>query len=227
MSINILTPSYTSDYTPVWDATADKNIVIMNELGGDILVRNSLVNAPNGSDIEIRLIQDSEGGRLIVFESDYNIINNNFNYDASPYGLMIFRGTVRSNGIMEGKIYPVDDSGIITGNLQITGQVWSGLNTLEDDTTIVTNCDQGNRHIVVLEGNRTMDAPSNIKSGAEYTWIIDQGLVGTRLITWDSIFKWPGGTPPTLSTTAGSIDIIRGISYDGSTICVSSLLNFS
>ena len=30
---------------------------------------------------------------------------------------------------------------------------------------------------------------------------------GNRLLTWNTVFKWPGGRLPLLSTAAGSVDI--------------------
>lgn len=38
---------------------------------------------------------------------------------------------------------------------------------------------------------------------------IIQDDVGNRLITWPTTVKWSNGTPPTLSTGAGEIDIVQ------------------
>jgi len=68
----------------------------------------------------------------------------------------------------------------------------------------------------------TMAAPSGIVSGGTYVLSINQGSTGTQLIsTWNSVFKFPGGTKPTLSTAASSSDAISCFSPDGTNLnCV-------
>jgi hypothetical protein len=49
--------------------------------------------------------------------------------------------------------------------------------------------------------------PADIRDGV-YKLFVVQGSGGSHVITWGSAFKWPGGTAPTLSTTAGATDLI-------------------
>ena len=104
-----------------------------------------------------------------------------------------------------------------TQGLQINGQAWSPITTLTDAATINTNFNNGNVQRVTLAGNRTMAAPTNMKDGATYIFIIKQDATGSRTLTWNSVFKFPGGTAPTLTTTANAVDIISGVS-DGTNI---------
>jgi hypothetical protein len=68
----------------------------------------------------------------------------------------------------------------------------------------------------------TMAAPSGIVSGGTYILVINQGSTGTQLIgTWNSVFKFPAGVKPTLSTATSSVDMITCVSPDGTNLdCV-------
>lgn len=98
--------------------------------------------------------------------------------------------------------------------------------TLTDGATINWNAEDNQVCKVTLGGNRTMAAPTNLKDGATYILRVIQDATGTRTITWNSVFKWPGGTAPTLSTGNGAIDIITFVS-DGTNLYGTAQLNFS
>ena len=61
---------------------------------------------------------------------------------------------------------------------------------------------------VTLAGNRTFAAPTNLIDGAFYALIIIQDGTGSRTATFNSVFKFTGGTAPTLTTTANARDIL-------------------
>src|ERR1700674_569743 len=61
---------------------------------------------------------------------------------------------------------------------------------------------------VVLGGNRTFSAPSPLPDGGTFILYVMQDATGSRLITWDPVFKWPGGAAPTLSTAANALGLI-------------------
>ena len=114
----------------------------------------------------------------------------------------------------------------LAGNLEVNGQAYSTTHTLTDATTIATDCDNGNVFKVTLAGNRTLGAPTNQQDGATYIWRIIQDGTGTRTLSYNSAFKFPGGTAPTLSTGAGDVDIITGVS-DGTNVYCQATLDFS
>ena len=66
----------------------------------------------------------------------------------------------------------------------------------------------------------------NPVAGASYLFFLRQGGGGTNVVTFSSEFKWPGGTAPTLSTAAGAVDIVSGIS-DGTNIYADTTKDFS
>jgi hypothetical protein len=53
--------------------------------------------------------------------------------------------------------------------------------------------------------NRTMGAPTGLVNGAFYALAVIQNG-GSNTITWNAVFKWTGGTAPTLSTAASARD---------------------
>jgi hypothetical protein len=56
-----------------------------------------------------------------------------------------------------------------------------------------------------VSSNRTMGAPSGLVNGAFYGLAVIQNG-GSNTLTWNSVFKWAGGTAPTLSTAASAKD---------------------
>lgn len=60
---------------------------------------------------------------------------------------------------------------------------------------------------VTLGGNRTLSNPTNVQGGATYVLQVSQGAAGGNTLAWGSMYKFPGGTAPTLSTSASALDI--------------------
>lgn len=113
------------------------------------------------------------------------------------------------------------DGGVsVAKNLVVGGQAWSPTATLTDAATIATDCNNGNVFTVTLAGNRTLGAPSNLRDGAMYTWIVKQDATGSRTLAYNAVFKWQGGSAPVLSTGANDIDILSGVS-DGTNVYMS------
>jgi len=99
-----------------------------------------------------------------------------------------------------------------------------GETAITDAATIATDCSLGNVFTVTLGGNRALGAPTNLAAGATYIWRITQDGAGSRTLSFNSVFKFPGGTAPTLTTTAAAVDIISGVS-NGTNIYCSVLLD--
>jgi len=84
--------------------------------------------------------------------------------------------------------------------------------TLTDQATISWDASANQVTSVTLSGNRTFGAPTNQKDGAVYVLIVIQDGTGSRTITWNAVFKWVGGSAPTLTTTASARDIFVFVS---------------
>jgi len=87
-----------------------------------------------------------------------------------------------------------------------TAQQYFGTSTLTDGATISWAASTAQVATVTLGGNRTMAAPTGLVSGAFYALNVIQDATGSRTLTWNSVFKWTGGTAPTLSTAANAKD---------------------
>lgn len=78
---------------------------------------------------------------------------------------------------------------------------------------------------VNMSGNATLDNPTNLAVGT-YIVIATQSGGGSHTLDYGNKFKWPGGTPPTLSTGATAVDVLCFVS-DGTSLYGASQLNFS
>lgn len=79
---------------------------------------------------------------------------------------------------------------------------------LTDGATITPDFAAGNNFSVTLGGNRTLANPSNLTAGQSGTIVITQDGTGSRTLAYGSNWKFPGGTAPTLTTTASAVDVI-------------------
>lgn len=97
---------------------------------------------------------------------------------------------------------------------------------LTDAASIATNASLSNHFTVTLGGNRTLANPTSLPTtGAVIlNWIITQDGTGSRTLGYGSKFKWPSGTVPTLSTAAGSRDMVSGIYLPGPDIILCTFL---
>jgi len=107
----------------------------------------------------------------------------------------------------------------VIGTSSITFRSWIGprSQTLTDGATVTWDVSLGAMGVLTLGGNRTMAAPTNLRSGEAYALRVIQDATGSRTLTWNAVFKWPGGTAPTLTTTAAAIDILSFLS-DGTNL---------
>lgn len=82
------------------------------------------------------------------------------------------------------------------------------ISALTDGATITPDFSLGNNYSVTLGGNRTLANPTNITAGQSGVIVITQDGTGSRTLAYGSYFKFPGGTAPTLTTTASAVDVL-------------------
>lgn len=122
-------------------------------------------------------------------------------------------GTVTSVGTGTGLTGgPITGAGTISLDLTNpnawTGQQYFSEATLVDGASIAWNLSTNQTAAVTLAGNRTLANPTNMAAGSTYVLRVVQGSGGSHTLAYGTAYKWPGGTAPTLSTTAGAVDII-------------------
>jgi hypothetical protein len=93
------------------------------------------------------------------------------------------------------------------------------ITTDTDASTITFDLTASDVHSVTITANRTL-ALSNASVGQSFIIRIVQGGVGSFTVTWFTTIKWPGGSAPTLTTTAGKTDVLGFLctssgNYDG------------
>lgn len=98
--------------------------------------------------------------------------------------------------------------------------------TLVDSASIAWDASQNQVCSVILAGNRTLSNPTNLQDGGTYILIVKQDAIGGRTLSYGSAYKWPGGTAPTLTTSANAVDILSFVS-DGTNMYGVESLDFS
>ena len=88
--------------------------------------------------------------------------------------------------------------------------------TITDGTTVTLDQSAGANHAVTLGGNRTL-ALTNPTVGQSVMLQAIQDPSGSRTLTFPSSIKWPGGTVPTLTTSATQSDWLGFKCIDAST----------
>jgi hypothetical protein len=113
------------------------------------------------------------------------------------------------------------------GNLTATTTTLSGKSIAHTTGDVTMDFDEGNFFVLNMDGDvGNVNAMANMVNGRHFTLII-KPVNATRSITsWDSTWKWFGGSTPAITGTADSVDIVSGVS-DGTNMYVTMLKNFA
>ena len=82
------------------------------------------------------------------------------------------------------------------------------ITSITDATSVVMNMGTNNQFSITLAGNRTLAAPTNLTTGQTGHIYFNQDGTGSRTMGYNAVFKFPGGTDPTLSTAANAVDLL-------------------
>jgi len=80
--------------------------------------------------------------------------------------------------------------------------------TLVDGASISWDASANQVTSVTITDNRTLAAPTNMVDGGVYLLMVIQDATGSRTLSFNAVFKFTGGTAPTLTTTASAKDIL-------------------
>lgn len=93
--------------------------------------------------------------------------------------------------------------------MDVSGTACMNVNDLGNVSGNVTlNFNTNNNYVMTLTGTTAFLAPTGIATGQSGVIVLKQDGTGSRTATWDSSFKFKGGTAPTLSTGAGKSDAV-------------------
>jgi hypothetical protein len=90
-------------------------------------------------------------------------------------------------------------------------------------STVAWDAALGHKATLTLGGNATLGGITNAGAGSRFTLYITQDSTGSRTLSYDSNFKFPGSIPPTLTATARAVDILEFEADSATTI---RLVNF-
>jgi len=106
--------------------------------------------------------------------------------------------------------------------------VYNDVNTITiASNTASLDLDTSNTFKFTAQSTATHISATNIKAGQVVNIEITQDAGGAGTITFDPEFKFPGGTAPTLTTSANAIDLISAVSYDGTSLLANATQNYS
>jgi hypothetical protein len=101
------------------------------------------------------------------------------------------------------------------------------ISALTDGATITADFAAANNFSVTLGGNRTLANPSNQTAGQSGCIWITQDGTGSRTLAYGSQWDFTGGTAPTLSTAAASVDCLVYAVQSSTKITASLITNLS
>jgi hypothetical protein len=110
-----------------------------------------------------------------------------------------------------------------------THNAYANIIALTDAATIAVDMSVtgGNNFSVTLAGNRTLGNPTGLTAGQSGIIYVTQDATGSRTLAYSSYWKFPGGTAPTLTTAANSVDALVYTVRTSTSITVQSLLNIA
>jgi len=116
---------------------------------------------------------------------------------------------------------------IATSDHLVFDSAAGNITALTDAATISVNFASSNNFSVTLGGNRTLGNPSNVVAGQSGFIAITQDGTGSRTLAYSSNWSFASGTAPTLTTTAGAIDILAYYARTTTDIIADVILNVS
>jgi len=99
--------------------------------------------------------------------------------------------------------------------------------TLTDGATITPDLTANSTFSVTLGGNRTMANPTSPIAGQTGSIFIVQDGTGSRTLSWGSYWDFIGGSAPTLSTGANSVDRVDYVVRSATSIHAVFTANYS
>ena len=99
--------------------------------------------------------------------------------------------------------------------------------TLSDASTVAWDASAHQVTSVTLGGNRALGAATNQVDGGVYILTVIQDGSGSRTLSFNSNYKFTGGSAPTLSTAASARDILVFVSNGTNMFEIGRSLNVS
>lgn len=95
---------------------------------------------------------------------------------------------------------------------------------LTSGTNVAVDASLSNTFTLTAEHTFTLDNPTNLVDGMILNFRFKQDATGSRVVTWGSKYKFPGGTAGVLSTGASEVDFMSCY-YDATSDTLDCVLN--
>ena len=82
---------------------------------------------------------------------------------------------------------------------------------LTSGTSVSWNAGSNQSAVLVLGHNATMGAATNQANGGVYILKVTQNS-SPKTLSWNSNYKWPGNSAPTMTATGGAVDVFTFVS---------------
>lgn len=117
--------------------------------------------------------------------------------------------------------------GSMTGEIDVLTERFLGVNKGNMTGVVSLDLDAGNVFWGTVTGTVTLSFANVPTSGDAVFWTLEITNGGSQTINWPAAVSWPGGSPPTLTTSG--IDIVTFYTRDGGTnvYAAVSMLNLS
>lgn len=201
------------------DPTADRTIYLPNA-DGTLVLSGAIVNADIASGAAISGSKIVAGTTSVVgvVQLTDSTSSTSTSTAATPNAVksaydLANAALPKSGGTMSGTItfaagQTISGYAALATAQSFTAAQRGSITALTDSATITPDFSAANNFSVTLGGNRTLANPSNLTAGQSGTIVITQDGTGSRTLAYGSQWKFPGGTAPTLTTTASAVDVI-------------------
>jgi hypothetical protein len=95
-----------------------------------------------------------------------------------------------------------------TASLYVVGNSASNIVAVGTESTITVDLTTGNNFTITLNGNYTLGNPTGVTTGQSGSIYLVQDGTGSRTLGFGTHWHFAGGTAPTLSTGANSVDVL-------------------
>ena len=215
--VGLKAPTGVTTYTVTLPATAPSNGQVLKATSATALSWSadtalSLLDEDNFATNSSTAAASQQSIKAYVDAADLSLIDeDNFSSDSAtrPPSQQSVKAYVDTADALKGAL---------AGDQTWTGSQRGAVNALTSATTITIDFNAGNNHSVTLAHTTTFANPTNQAAGQSGSIFITQDGTGSRTAAWGGNFKWKGGTAPTLSTAASSVDRVDYICLASGTI---------
>ena len=188
---------------------------ISSSFNGSTATFNMTVSGQSVTSGSAQQLLVSLGGVIQNPDTDYTVSTNTITFTTAPASGLSFFAILMGQPLNTGT--PADStvtSAKLTNNLTLGGRttVASSLGTVSALGSVTTNqtldLTTANNFSMTLGGSITLNQPSNMAAGQAGIVVITQDGTGGRTVTFNTTWKFPSGSAPTLSTAANAVDVL-------------------